>query len=386
MEKIVVIGVGMTRFAFMPERGIKEMVEEAVCMAMEDAGVKPSDIQVAYCGNIGQHQAGSLTLPDIGIKKIPITRVENLCASGTGAFRECYFALRSGMYDVALAFGIEKMSVDNPLLPWLTKKADPSNMILEEIIGLSIVGIFSLWATRHMAKYGTTRRQISLISVKDRYNASLNKYAHFQSEVTAEEVEASPMVAEPLRVFDFCPVTDGAAAVILATEKAAKRFNSSKPIEVAASVQVSGEYEYLPQGDYDGSETTQRAAKMAYEQSGLGPEDIDVAEVASAATIQELIGCEDLGFCKKGEGGPFVESGKFSLGGKIPINPGGGLLSRGHPIGASGPAQIYEIVEQLRGRAGKRQVEGARIGLTHNGGFFQRGALGAMYVHIFKSS
>ena len=384
MEKIVVIGVGMCRFAFMPERGIKEMAEEAVCMAMDDAGIKPSDIQIAYCGNMGQHQVGQLTLPDLGIKGIPIVRLENLCASGTSAFRGAYLSLCSGIYDVALAFGIEKMSVHNPLMSHLKLETDPANLILEEMMGLPVVAIFSLWATQHMEKYGTTRRQISLFSVNNRHNAALNKYAHFQSEVTAEEVEASKMVAEPLRMFDFCPITDGASAVILATEKGAKRFKGSKPIEVVASVQTSGEY--LTGGDYTGSETVQRAAKMAYEQAGLGPEDIDVAEVPSASTIQELICCEDLGFCKKGEGGPFIESGKMCLGGDIPIDPGGGLLSRGHPIGASGPAQIYEIVEQLRGRTGKRQVEGARIGLTCNCAGFSRGDLGTAFVHIFKKN
>lgn len=384
MEKIHVIGVGISKFGFTPERGIKEMAMDAVCMALDDAGAKPSDIQVAYCGNMGMPQAGGLTLPDLGIKGIPITRVEQLCASGTAAFRDCYLALGSGEYDVALAFGIEKMSVFNPLMPWLKLETDPANMILEEIMGLPIVGMFSLWARTHMEKYGTTRNQLSMITVKNRKNAVVNPYAQFQTAVTLEETNASAMVADPLRVFDFCPVTDGAAAVILATEKATKRFNGSKPIEVAGSAHTSGTYEYVADGDGVGSEMCRRAAMMAYERAGVGPEDIDVAEVASASTIQELLAYEDLGFCKKGEGGLFAEKGMASLGGKLPVNPTGGMLSIGHPIGATGPRQIFDVVQQLRGRAGAAQVEGAKVALTQNGAFFNRCDLGAMYVHIFK--
>lgn len=384
MEKIYVIGVGMSKFGFMPDSSIKDMAADAVCMALDDAGAKPSDIQVAYCGNIGMAQAGGLTLPDLGIKGIPITRVEQLCASGTAGFRECYLALLSGEYEVALAFGIEKMSVFNPLMPWLKLETDPANMILEEIMGLPVVGMFSLWARTHMEKYGTTRNQLSMITVKNRQNAVANPYAQFRFAVTLEETNASAMVADPLRVFDFCPVSDGAAAVILATEKAARRFNCGKPVEVAASAHTSGTYEYLPDGDGVGSEMCQRAAKMAYERAGLGPEEIDVAEVASASTIQELLAYEDLGFCKKGEGGSFAEKGMASLGGKLPVNPTGGMLSIGHPIGATGPRQIYDVVQQLRGRADKAQVEGARVALTQNGAFFNRCDLGAMYVHIFK--
>jgi acetyl-CoA acetyltransferase len=377
----------MVPFGKYPERGIRKMGEEALWNALNDAGARPKDIQTAYCGNVGvasdtPMMAAQIALEQVGILKIPVTRIENACGSGSNAFRDAWLAIQSGIYDVALAFGIEKMTKMTMEQMKIMASGGGGDKEMEGSMGFFAVGIFGMAAHLHMDKYGTTREQIAKVSVKNHFHGSLNPLAQYGKPVTVEEVIASRPISDPLNMLDCCPFSDGAAAAILVSPEAAKRF-SGTPVRVLAAAQASGTYTMETEGMV--SETIQRAAQQAYEMSGLGPEDIDVAEVHDCFTIAEITHYEDLGFCKRGEGGRLIEEDRTTFGGRPVVNPSGGLLSKGHPLGATGVAQICEIVQQLRGKSGKRQVEGARIGLTHNGGGFRHGDGGCTCVHIFEA-
>lgn len=386
MRKVYVVGGGIIKFGKFPERGIRKMAEEVLFNLLKDAGAKPSDIEAAYVGS--QNTAcddtlmmvGQIALEQAGIVGIPITNCTNACGSGSNAVHQAWLAIQSGLYDVTLALGIEKMS--SPLLPqaMMAGRLGGGDSEIEGVFGLFAPGIFGMIARKHMEVYGTTREQMAKVAVKNRYNASLNPTAQYQTPTTVEEVLSSKVVADPLTVLECSPISDGAAAVLLASEDAVKRF-SGKPVEIIASVQVSGTYSINDILDID---TTRRAAKKAYEMAGVGPDDIDLAEVHDCFSIAEIIHYEELGFCPKGEGGRFIDSGAPFLGGKKPVNTSGGLIAKGHPLGATGVAQIVEILLQLRGQAGKRQVEGARIGLTHNGGGFRKADTGIVCIHILK--
>jgi len=378
MRRVFVVGGGIIKFGKFPERGIRKMAEEVLFNLFKDAGAKPSDVEAAYVGS--QNTAcddtlmmvGQIALEQAGIVGIPITNCTNACGSGSNAVHQAWLAIQSGLYDVTLALGIEKMS--SPLLPqaMMAGRLGGGDSEIEGVFGLFAPGIFGMIAKRHMEEYGTTREQMAKVAVKNRFHASLNPTAQYQTPTTIEEVLSSRVVADPLTVLECSPISDGAAAVLLASEDAVKRF-SGKPVEIIASVQVSGTYSFT---DILNIDTTRRAAKKAYEMAGVGPEDIDLAEVHDCFSIAEIIHYEELGFCKKGEGGRFIDSGAPFLGGKKPVNTSGGLIAKGHPLGATGVAQIVEILYQLRGQAGKRQVPNARIGLTHNGGGFRKADTG----------
>ncbi len=386
MRKVYVVGGGIIKFGKFPDRGIRKMAEEVLFNLFKDTGAKPSDVESAYVGS--QNTAcddtlmmvGQIALEQAGIVGIPVTNCTNACGSGSNAVHQAWLAIQSGLYDVTLALGIEKMS--NPLLPqaMMAGRLGGGDSEIEGVFGLFAPGIFGMIAKRHMEEYGTTREQMAKVAVKNRFNASLNPTAQYQTPTTIEEVLSSKVVADPLTVLECSPISDGAAAVLLASEDAVKRF-SGKPVEIIASVQVSGTYSIT---DLLNVDTTRRAAKKAYEMAGVGPEDIDLAEVHDCFSIAEIVHYEELGFCKKGEGGRFIDSGAPFLGGKKPVNTSGGLIAKGHPLAATGVAQIVEILYQLRGQAGKRQVENARIGLTHNGGGFRKGDTGIVCIHILK--
>ena len=384
---VVVIGVGMTRFGFFPERGIREMAAEASWQALQDAGVKPREIETAYLGyclglfNGQECVPGQIVFPPVGIRGIPVTRIESACASGSVAFREAYLGVASGQYDMAVALGLEMMSraPNTVVRKYMSGGADNE---LESEMGLTFPGVFGMYARRHMKDFGTTLEHLALVTVKNRGNASLNPRAHFTSPSTVEEVLSSRMVADPLRLLNCCPISDGAAAAVLTTAKKARELGKKGLIRVAASVQNSCVFDEPP--DLNTFEGTVRAAEKAYETSGLGPEDIDLAEVHDCFSIAEIMHVEDLGFCKKGEGGFFTAGGHTAITGKIPVSPSGGLLGKGHPLAATGVAQIVEVVEQLRGLSGPRQVPKARVGLTHTVGGFTRGESGTVVVTILK--
>ena len=384
MRKVAIIGIGGTRFGKYSDRSIRTLGEEACLKAIRDAGIKPRDIQLAYAGNFAQWEwgqgllIGHAVLRELGLTQIPITRVENGCATGSNAFREAWHKVATGACDIALAFGVEQMTVvgSEKILSVFTGKQHAER---DGELGNSAPGLFGLLARRHMEEFGTTREQIAMVAVKNRQYGSLNPEAQLTQPVTVEEVLQDRMICDPLTLPQCCPRGDGAAAVVLVAGKIAKKYTSI-PISVAASVQVSGTYPDA--GSYTYFDTDVRAAEAAYKMADLGPEDIDLAEVHDCFSIAEIVHYEDLGFCRKGEGGRFIEEGQSGQGGKIPVNTSGGLLSKGHVIGATGISQIIELVRQLRGQAGRRQVEGARVALQHNGGGFIHTDTASCFIHI----
>jgi acetyl-CoA acetyltransferase len=382
VRKVVAIGVGMTKFGKFPDLSVEQLGRDAVWAAMKDAGFLPKDIQVAYLGNLTEsRETGHIScvaqeiLRGVGIRGIPTTRVENACASGSTAIREAWMAVGSGLYDIALAVGVEKLTGRGPAP--LARTGDT----LEGIAGFAPPGMWAMRARRHMAQYGTTVEQMARVAVKNRRHGRLNPRAQYPKEVTVEEVRSSPMICTPLTMLDSCPTTDGGAAAILCSEEVAKRY-TTKMIYVAAAALQSGTYESTR--NIAVNEIEKRASREAYEWAGIGPEDLDFAEVHDCFTIAEIVRTENLGFCREGEGGRLVEEGITSLGGKLPVNPSGGLLCKGHPIGATGVAQVAELVWQLREEAGDRQVKGAKVGLAHCSGGFIAQDTGASAVIILK--
>ncbi|MCX5913422.1 MAG: thiolase family protein [Deltaproteobacteria bacterium] len=382
MRKVLAIGVGMTKFGKFPDLSVEQLGRDAVWAAMKDAGFRPKDIQVAYLGNLTEsRETGHIScvaqeiLRGVGIRGIPTTRVENACASGSTAIREAWLAVGSGLYDIALAVGVEKLTGRGPAP--LARTGDT----LEGIAGFAPPGMWAMRARRHMAQYGTTVEQMARVAVKNRRHGRLNPRAQYPKEVTVEEVRSSPMICTPLTMLDSCPTTDGGAAAILCSEEVAKRY-TTKMIYVAAAALQSGTYESTR--NIAVNEIEKRASREAYEWAGIGPEDLDFAEVHDCFTIAEIVRTENLGFCKEGEGGRLVEEGVTALGGKLPVNPSGGLLCKGHPIGATGVAQVAELVWQLREEAGDRQVKGAKVGLAHCSGGFIAQDTGASAVIILK--
>ncbi len=377
MRKVAVIGVGMTKFGKLIGQSIEELGVKAAWDAITDAGINPKDIQIAYCGNVivARDVIGQAILKDVGINQIPITRVEDACASGSCAVREAWLAIMSGLYDIALALGVEKLTEQGP------SPLSYKDRSIEAMVGFQPAGWWAMRAQKHMEKYGTTIEQLAKISVKNHANGCLNPRSQYKKKLTVEEVLQSPMVAEPLTLFQATPISDGGAAAILCSEKVAKKY-TTKPIYIAASALTSGNFEQ--QGDLTINDLERRCSKQAYEMAGIGPEDLDFAEVHDCFTIAEIVRCENLGFCKPGEYTKALDEGRWDLGSAFPINPSGGLLSKGHPIGATGVAQICELVWHLRGEAGERQVADAKVALGHCSGGTLAGDNAACAVHILK--
>ncbi len=362
MEKVKIIGVGMTKFGKFPLKSAADLGAEACREAIEDAGIDYRKIETAYCGHVFQgHVMGQRIFARMGLSGIPVTNCENYCASGAAAIREAWISIKAGLYDIAVAVGVEKMSgkVNSVIAP------DPED--IEGDLGLMMAALYAMRGRRHMVQYGTTRKQIALVSVKNHKMGCLNPRAQRQKEYSVEEVMNSRMIADPLTILELCPMGDGAAAVILCSDRVAKKLGKTKGITLAASSLKSGVIEVDPT-DMTFEDITHRAALDAYETAGCGPGDIDLAEVHDGFSIAEILRLEGLGLVPRGEGGRWVEEGKTALGGIIPTNVSGGLLSKGHPLGATGVAQVCEIVWQLRGQAEGRQVKDAKVGLTHSRG------------------
>jgi acetyl-CoA C-acetyltransferase len=386
MRGVAIIGIGGTKFGKHTDRSIRDLALEACLKAIRDANIKPRDIQMAYAGNTVQWEwgqglsIGHPVLRELGLTQIPITRVENACATGSCAFREAWYKVATGACDIALAFGVEQMTVadSSKMLTIVTGREYAER---EGDMGFTPPALFALLARRHMKEFGTTKEQIAMVAVKNRKYGALNPDAQLRNAITLEEVLNERMISDPLTLSQCCPRGDGAAATILATKKLAKKYTST-PVYVAASVQVSGTYP--DDRSFTFFDTDVRGAKAAYEMAGLGPEDLNLAEVHDCFSPAEIVHYEDLGFCKKGEGGLYIEEGLSDRGGKIPVNMSGGLLSKGHVLGATGVSQIIEVVRQLRGQAGERQVEGAKVGLQHNAGGFIHTDTGTCVIHILK--
>ena len=367
MRRVAVIGVGTTKFG-KHDRTSAELFASAAADALADADLPASRIQALYYGNVvgGETEKQLHTSPQaasvLGLGSVPTTRFETACASSHAAFRHAVMEVASGASDVVMVGGAERV-LNVPTADSTEYFAYASDAAWEQTLGLTFPGVFALVARAHMHKHGTTEAQMAAVAVKNHKHGALNPKAQFQKEITLETVLNSARVADPLKLYDCCPFTDGGAALVLASEDVARR--SRRPIWVLASAAASDWMLLGDKRDLSRVPATERAAAAAYRQAGKRPEDVDVVELHDCFTIAEIVATEGLGLFEPGTGGLAAEKGWTSLGGKVPVNPSGGLKAKGHPIGATGAAQICEIVTQLRAEAGPRQVDGARTGLTH---------------------
>ena len=375
-----VIGVGMIPFGKHLEETLVDLGSEAAYMALKDADLNPKNVEIGFFANgfagrlFGDFTIGQNVFWNVGINSIPVVNVENACTSGSTAFYLAYNAVVAGQVGVALAVGAEKLYV--PELGLLNS----GQTELDTQLGRVAPASFALRAIRYMEEFGATPEQLAQVSVKNRRHSGLNPLSQFRDPVTIEEVLSSPMIVDPFTKLMCCPNADGAAAVVIASPNIARRHR--RAVNIDAAVLATGSYEN-PQ-DQIRWETDYRACKIAYEKAGIGPEDIAMAECHDAFTIAEILHYEAMGLCPTGEGARFGAEGETELGGRVPVNTSGGLLSRGHPVGATGLAQIHEIVTQLRHEAGKRQVEGAKAGLAHCMGGDKEGDTKSCTVNIFS--
>jgi acetyl-CoA C-acetyltransferase len=367
MRRVAVIGVGMTKFG-KHDCLSAELFARAAGDAIADADIPASRIQALYYGNVtggeGERQLhmGPLAATILGLPTIPTTRFETACATSHAAFRHAVMEIASGASDVVLVGGAERV-LNVPTDAATEYFAYCSESTYEQSLGLTFPGVFALIARAHMERHGTTETQMAHVAVKNHRHGVLNPKAQFQREISVETVLKSPYVADPLKLYDCCPFTDGGAAIVLAAEDFAK--TRKRPIWVLATAAASDTMFLHEKPDLSRVSATERAALAAYRQAGKTAADVDVVELHDCFTIAEIVATEGLGLFEPGTGGIAAERGWTSLGGKIPVNPSGGLKAKGHPIGATGAAQIGEIVTQLRGEAGARQVEGAAVGLAH---------------------
>lgn len=384
MRDVAIIGVGFTKFGELWDVSFRQMMIEAGARALEDAKLDGKEIDAIYVGNmsagqfIRQEHISALIADHAGLVPVPSTRVEGACASGALALRQAMITVASGINDFVVAAGIEKMTdvLSGVATGALATAADQE---WEVYAGATFPGLYALMARRHMYEFGTTEEQMAMVAVKNHQNACYNPCAQYHMEVTVESVLNSSPVTLPLKLLDCSPITDGAACVILAPAEKARKFNDT-PILITGTGQASDNISLHSRPSLTSLRATVEAANTAYKMAGVGPGDIDLAEVHDCFTIAELMAIEDLGFCEKGKGGKVTQEGETAIGGRIPINTSGGLKGKGHPVGATGIAQAVEIVQQLLGEAGKRQVEGAEIGMAHNVG----GTGGTAVVHIFR--
>ena len=380
MREVAIIGVGSTVFGKFPEKLPYELGAEAVWAAVQDAGITPKDLQFAYCANLyGGMVIGQAVLGEIGVTDIEQTNVQNACAGGATALRRAWWDIASGLYDIGIVIGVESITTS----PIAGKLITPAKGDISGELGMNMVARFALSQRRYMDVFNISLEQIAKVSVKNHHHGCLNPYSQYKKELTIEEIIHSRPICEPITLLQCCPSTDGAAAAVLVSSDLAKKY-TNQPVMIVASVLKSGDYSFRWE-DMTFSDMTYKCANEAYEMAGLGPEDIDVCELHDAFAVNELQHYVELGFCKRGEEARLIEDGITEIGGKLPVNASGGLLSKGHPISASGIAQVAELVWQLRGQAGKRQVADAKVGLAHVAGGEVAGLeSGAVAVHILK--
>jgi acetyl-CoA C-acetyltransferase len=386
MRDVAVIGVGLTKFGELWDKSFRQLIAEAGSKAILDAKIEGKDIDAMYVGSmssgrfVDQEHIGALVAEVSGFSSlhIPSTRVEGACASGGLAVREGYLSVASGMTDVVVVGGIEKMN-DVGGGEATEILATASDQEWEAFFGVTFPGIYAMIATRHMHDYGTTKEELAQVAVKNHANGALNPYAQYQSPISLESVLKATTVAYPLGLLDCSPVSDGAASIVLCAADKVKKY-TDKPVKIIASGQASDTLALHGRRDICTLDATVYAAKMAYKQAGISAKEIDFAEVHDCFTIAEICAIEDLGFVEKGKGGQAITNHITTLDGQIPVNTSGGLKAKGHPVGATGVAQIVELVLQLRGEAGKRQVKDAKRGLAHNVG----GSGATCVVHILE--
>lgn len=400
----IIAGVGMTEFGKFPERGLKSLAGEAIVAALADAGLPPGAVEAAYMGNAaaalitGQAMiAGQVILRSIGIGRIPVVNVENACATSATAFQQAERMIACGQHDVVLVAGFEKLfhndkartfqvfmgAIDVEGIPQFLASLPKNQPKPSEGGGDKrsiFMDIYASAARRHMERYGTTVRHFAMVSAKNSYHGSLNPHAQYREVLGVDEVLAAPVVSPPLTLPMCAPIGDGAAAVVLVSEKKARAMGLKDGVRVRASVLASG---WEGSGSKDES-VVEYASRKAYEAAAIDPGDADVVELHDATAPAEIICYESMGLANKGEGTRLLEEGATKLGGRLPVNTSGGLLRKGHPVGATGAAQIVELCEQLRGHAGARQVEGARLAVAQNGGGFIGADAAATVVTVLE--
>lgn len=374
-DKVAVIGTGCTRFGELFHMSPEDMMVEAAYEAYEDAGIDPKDIKACWFSTTRTGTAGVAAGDPLKLYGVPITRVENFCASGMDAFRNAVFSVAAGMYDIVLVIGLEKLKDSGGR----GLGANARHPVLAR--GSTAPSLFALAATRYFAKFGIDKSTLAKVAVKNHWFGARNDKAHLKMEIEEDKVLNAPMIASPLGLFDCCPTTDGAAAAIICSTDIAKKFRDDYATVRGLGLAVTSGMPYFkPNFDYLGFPATTMAAEQAYEMAGISDpvKEIDFAEVHDCFTITEILNYEDLKLCKKGEGGKFIEEGRSAHGGDFPVNVSGGLKTFGHPIGATGVRMIYEVTRQLQGKCGERQVPNATTGMAHNLG--GPGAVGAVAI------
>ncbi len=373
MRRVAIVGAGQSRFGDFPGMSIKELFAEAYaeCAASVDRGLSPKAIDAVFLGTLGTGgfqlgQPAALLASHVGLAEVPSVRLENACASGGFALLSAVYAVCAGVYRTVLVAGVEKMrdlSADH-VRYWLGVSGDTE---YERLAGLTFAGIYAMMARHYLSRYDVPRIYLSKVAEKNHAHGVLNKKAHLRRQISLEEAQNAPMVADPLNLFDCSPTSDGAACVLISSEDYAARF-TDRPVWVLGYGAGGDHLALHDRRDWKSLVATRDASKRAYEMAGLGPTDIDLAEVHDCFTIAELLAYEDLGFCNRGEAPSLLDKGITRLGGSLPVNLSGGLKSKGHPLGATGVAQVVEMFLQLRGQAGDRQASKHRTGLTHNVG------------------
>ena len=372
MRDVAIVGIGLSKWGEVWESSLRTLWTQAALAALDDAAIDRVDSITVGCMTpglyAGQEHLAAMAADELGMAGVPATRVESACASGGVALRAGFAEVASGLADVVLVTGVEKMTdvSGDECTAALAAAADAE---VEVFYGATFPGLYAMMARAHMARWGTTREQLAAVAVKNHRHGALNPNAQFRHEITVKDVLSSAKVAEPLNILDCSPITDGAAAVVIAELGVARKMARGRPlVRIAGIGHATDRIALQSRADMTTLPATTLAAERAFKMAGKSPKDVHVAEVHDCFTIAEIVVLEALGFCKPGEGGRQAESGRTALGGELPVNPSGGLKSKGHPVGATGVAQAVELVTQLRGDAGKRQVKGAKVALAQNMG------------------
>jgi acetyl-CoA C-acetyltransferase len=384
MHRVAVIGVGHTRFGRRDDASVLELAAEAFRLAIADAGIEPTAIEATAIGSVPEYHTqrslGGAVQTYLNLAPAPVWLSEAACASGSAALRTGWLMIRSAAHRVVAVLGCQKLT-ELPTGEVSALMGRVGDAAYESVFGTTFPGYYALFARRHMHEYGTTREQLAAVAVKNHRYGALNPLAMFRKPVTLQQVMSSPEVATPLRLLDCCANADGAACVILADQRFASKLQSSHPrVFLDGSGAASASMSVLQATDLTGVPSAREAARQAYEQASVTPRDIKVAQVHDGFTITEIMAYEDLGFCDRGQGGPFVESGETLLSGSVPVNVDGGIKAKGHPVGATGVSMAVEIVRQLRAECGELQVKNADVGLTHNVG----GVGQYVFVNVFR--
>jgi acetyl-CoA C-acetyltransferase len=381
MRDVAIVGIGMTKFGELWQHSLRDLFVEAALKAIDDAGV--DHIDSMYVGSmspglfVGQEHIGALMADYLGTAPVPAMRVESACASGSMALRAGFFEVASGYSDIVLVGGVEKMNDGADVTYALATAADQEYEVYN---GVTFPGLYALIARAHMHTYGTTHEQLAAVSVKNHRNGAMNPNAQFPREITRDQVLKATVIADPLTILECSPVSDGAACALIAPVDIARKLG--KPvIRIIGTGAATDSLALHARADITTLNAVKQAASSAFKMANVQHKDIDLAEVHDCFSIAEICIIEDIGFVEKGKGGEFTEKGHTALEGQIPVNTSGGLKSKGHPVGATGIAQVIEVTEQLRGTSGRRQVKGAKIGLTQNMG----GSGASSVVHIFKA-